>query len=186
MRVTSLSFALLLLGALPLTVRAEGDPRQAEIKTLAEESATDFKAQNWSNVLDATHPKLLQLSGGKAQSQKMIEVQMAQVAQAGMTLEKYQIGEPGRVWTESGWQYSFVPAMMVMKAPDRRVTVNSYLMALKGPEDPRWYFLDGAMMTPELLAMLVPELGDGKVALPPKQPPKVEQLGQPAAPAPPQ
>lgn len=164
---------LLLLLWLPANARAE-DPRP-EIKAQAQKTATAFLARDWETVLDLTHPNLFRLTGGKDRAKGQIASAVQQLTEQGFQVTNYGVGKPSILQEESGWQVSFVPIMMTLKGQNRRIKSDGYLMALKGPEDQRWYFLDGAMLTPQLLAAVAPPLA-GKISLPPKRRPRVELI----------
>jgi len=174
----SCSAALLLSLLIPTTAPAADDPRLQEVSATAQRFATAFEKKNWPGALDETHPNVLQLSGGRENAEKQMSEVMRKVFAQGMRLQALKLGKPLLIQQEGGWLVTFVPAMTIMTNSEARITINSYLLALKGPEDKRWYVVDGAMITPEILARIAPELED-KISLPPRRAPKVERL-QPA------
>lgn len=167
-------FALALLGLGFTSAGMAEDPRPL-IKASAQKTATAFLEKDWATVLDNTHPNLFRLTGGKERAQNQIAEAINQLAKQGYHISNYGVGKPTILQEEGGWKVSFVPIMMTLIGQNRRIKSDGYLMALKGPEDQRWYFLDGAMLTPQLLAAVAPPIA-GKIALPPKRKPRVELI----------
>lgn len=163
-----------LLGLFVSSAWADEDPRPG-IKALAQKTATAFLEKDWTTVVDNTHPNLFRLTGGKERAKGQLAGAVKDLNDQGLHVVHYGVGKPTILQQESGWSVSFVPIMMTLKGKDRQIKSDGYLMALKGPEDERWYFLDGAMITPQLLAAVAPPVA-GKVALPPKRQPRVELL----------
>ena len=146
----------------------------ALIKEQARKMSEAFLAGDFEALLDATYPKILELSGGRA---KMLEVLKAEVAKweaEKIKVLSYEAGEPGEVKSAGAKLVSVVPAEMKMEFPHLFLTQKSFMLAISADGGKAWKFVSGANLNEQALKVLVPE-AVGVITLPKAVEPVVEK-----------
>jgi hypothetical protein len=146
----------------------------ALIKEQARKMSQAFLAGDFETLLDATYPKILELSGGRA---KMLEVLKAEVAKweaQKIKILSYEAGEPGEVKSAGAKLVSVVPAELKMEFPDLFFTQKSFMLAISADGGKAWKFVSGANLNEQALKVLVPE-AVGVITLPKAVEPVIEK-----------
>lgn len=146
----------------------------ALIKEQARKMSQAFLAGDFETLLDATYPKILELSGGRA---KMLEVLKAEVAKwdaQKIKILSYEAGEPGEVKSAGAKLVSVVPAELKMEFPELFLTQKSFMLAISADGGKAWKFVSGANLNEQALKVLVPE-AVGVITLPKAVEPVIEK-----------
>ena len=146
----------------------------ALIKEQARKMSNSFLAGDFEGLLDATYPKILELSGGRA---KMLEVLKAEVAKwdaQKIKILSYEVGEPGEVKSAGAQLVSVVPAEMKMEFPELFLTQKSFMLAISADGGKAWKFVSGANLNEQTLKFLLPE-AVGVITLPKEVEPVIEK-----------
>lgn len=147
------------------TPEATPTSEAAVIKAEAEKSSRAFVSGDYSKVLDATYPQLVVMGGGKAKLLASIETEMKEMRDLGLKVISHTVGEP-RPSVRAGTKLlAVVPTMVKMESPDSLITQESFWLAVSTDDGKTWTFLDGSLLTEELLKMILPEAVD-KITLP--------------------
>lgn len=145
-----------------------------ELKAKVQESLNAFSSGDYEKLADLTYPKLVELMGGKAKMAAVTEQQMKEMKDQGVEIVSTTIGVPQEVVPIGSQFFVIVPYTLKMKGPDVVLTQQSYLLAISNKDSIKWTFLDVSQMNESQLKMLLPD-AVGKLKLPEKQPPVIEQ-----------
>jgi hypothetical protein len=162
------SAALLLLlasAAVAQTQLTEAATKQLHAQ--AEESSRAFMEGNYERLADFTHPKVVELMGGREKMAEFVRKGMADMKTQGFeTLSYTPATEPTQVLREGGKLYAILPAKLRMRTPDGVVFVSeSFMIALSNDDGKNWKFVSGATADATRLKLLMPEVAD-KLKLP--------------------
>ena len=70
------------------------------IKAQAEKMVTAFKDENYSDLLDYTYPKILEIAGGKEVLESMVKQMMDGMKADGVFVDSATVGEPGAIFED--------------------------------------------------------------------------------------
>ena len=143
----------------------EGATKQLHAQ--AEESSRAFMEGNYERLADLTHPKVVELMGGREKMAEFVRKSMADMKTQGFeTLSYTPATEPTQVLREGRKLYAILPAKLRMRTPGGVVYVSeSFIIALSGDDGKNWKFVSGATADAAKLKLLMPEVAD-KLKLP--------------------
>jgi hypothetical protein len=142
------SLACLVLAMTCLPARAEG-PSKAEVKKVAKQMSDAFLQGKYDKLLDHTWPEAVKTLGGRKKAIEFLETAMQQMKQAGVSLEKYDVGEPGDFYKEGDNTFVVVPTTLEMKVKKERYRQKGYLLGISTDGGKTWKFVDGAGLANE-------------------------------------
>jgi hypothetical protein len=122
---------------------------------------------DFERLADFTHPKVVELMGGREKMAEFVRKGMADMKTQGFeTLSYTPAAEPTQVLREGRTLYAILPARLRMRTPDGVVFVSeSFMIALSGDDGKNWKFVSGATADATRLKILMPEVAD-KLKLP--------------------
>jgi len=144
---------------------------QAEIKTAAEACTTAFARKDFSTVADYTYEPVIKLMGGKEAAIAVIEAQIKDLEDKGMTIVSITAADPEPVTNIENLQFSIVPTKIKLKLENTTMQGEEFMIAVSNDGGKVWKFVDGAAATDQ--DMMKEVFGDaaGKLRLPaPKEP----------------
>jgi hypothetical protein len=148
--------------------------RAASIKEQARKMARAFIDEDLETLLDATHPKIFELAGGRAPLLATLKAGFAEGRARGARVVSYEPGEPGAIKRAGAKLLSVVPVEMKVDFPERTFTQKSFLLAVSTDGGKVWKFIDGTQLNQDTLRVLVP--GAARVVtLPKPEEPVVER-----------
>ncbi|MCA1621851.1 MAG: hypothetical protein LC795_21775 [Acidobacteria bacterium] len=158
-------FLLTSQGAAAQTQLTEEASKQ--LRAQAEESSRAFMEGNYERLADFTHPKVVELMGGREKMAEFVRKSMAGVKSQGFeTLSYAPAAEPTQVLREGGQFYAILPAKLRMRTPDGVIFVSeSFMIAVSADDGKNWKFVSGATADAAKLKLLMPEVAD-KLKLP--------------------
>ena len=149
------------------------EPSKSAVKKLAKEMAEATIGGDYGRVIDYTHPAGLKEAPSRKEAIKRIEAMFQQLNDAGFSVTKYEVGDPGDFHTQGDNTFVVVPALMEMKFPAGKIITRSYLLGISSDRGKSWKFLDGsglqdeksrAKMLPGMPATLkLPEVGKPEI-----------------------
>jgi len=155
---------------------AKPSKQSVEIKKLAQGLARATIKGNFETVIELTYPKVVAVLGGKQKAIEGVKRQMTILAQRGIKIASYEVGEPGKAHTAGKNTFVIVPTKMEMSLPGGKLIVKSYLLGISGEASKGgWRFVDGAGMRNEAArAKFLPKF-PSTLKLPPQAQPQVIQ-----------
>jgi hypothetical protein len=146
------------------------------IKQEAEKSAAALAAGDYAGVLAYTHPRVVELMGGKDAALVALRRSTEEMKSRGIAVQSAKLEPPQAPLKVGSWFTSIIPLTLTMRVPDGRVVQASHLLGISEDEGKTWRFLDLGPISDEKLFSLFPELR-GKVSMPPKIAPVHEKRG---------
>ena len=140
-----------------------------KIKAEAQNCADAFVKGDFEKLSLYTHPKIMQMLGGREKMSEITRQVMKQMEKQGMSFISAKIGEPldlkkiGRVYC------SFVPQNLQIKTAKGMLQVEGWLLGVL-ETDGKWYFIDCANR--DAVKQLFPEIASA-LQFPEKKAPKL-------------
>jgi hypothetical protein len=133
----------ILLCAFPISTILAAD---AAIKKLVKENVqtlNDSLAKgDFAKVVDLTHPKIVELLGGRENSIATMEKGMKEMNAQGIEVKSVKVGDPSDVVKQGDELYLYVPFELTMKLPNGKVTIPSYVIGLSTDQGKSWTYVD--------------------------------------------
>lgn len=160
--------SLLLLPLLAAAAAAQGQLGEEAAKRLqaqAEESGRAFIRGDLGRLADYTHPRLIELMGGREKMIEFVRKDMEEMKAEGFKPLSYVPSAPTQVLRVGGQTYAVVPLKFRMRAPKEIYISNSFVVAVSGDDGRNWTFLSGGGVDDVRLKILLPDAA-GKLKLP--------------------
>ena len=156
---------LALLLAVPCFCASAADPTPAEVvKKLAAQMLKATLDEDYAVIIDLTFPKVVAELGGREKAIEASYAMMRVIKDAKFVITELKTGEPGAMHRHGANQFIVVPTLTVIKAPDKVLRIDSYLLGISGDDGKTWKFVDGAgMKSAEFRQRMLPELPPGLV-----------------------
>lgn len=153
--------ALLLLAfcALAASRMAWGND-SASIKAIQEDVRTVITAVEKGDVesmLDLTHPRILEITGGRAAMQGVLTMLMQQWKTKGLSYRLVEFPDPPTFHKGTENEFVLVPTHTVMVVPGKTIDSRQFQMGVRKLGETKWKYVDGAKLTPEFARMLFPD-----------------------------
>jgi len=124
----------------------------------AKQTADAMLNKDYETVIRFTHPSVVEAMGGFQKALAFIKTTMSELESKGGAYEAFRVGRPSAIVREGQENVAIVPTEMEVRIGNKRVRVNSYLVAVTRNRGKNWYFLDGAEMPKGKLAQMYPNL----------------------------
>lgn len=149
--------------------KSQADPRLQAAGAQAQKAADATLAGDWETLINLTHPKIVELAGGRAKMLELLETQMGQMKKDGIVLKESAAGTPTQIAEAESTLYSVVPTRNVIEVPQGTLISNSYLIGASSDGGEHWTFIDSSPGS-ERIRQIFPELPDS-LELPEKEQP---------------
>jgi len=163
----------LLLATAPVALRADEKSDVAKAVEQAKLVAKAVLEGDYAKVADSTHPKVVEIMGGR---EKMIETTktiMKSLKDQGISINSHSVGKAETPVVDGKFTYLVIPTTMVLKTEGMKITVESYLLGMSTDGGKTWLFVDGSGMdNPMVKDKVFPKLPDG-LKLPAKKDPTI-------------
>lgn len=126
-------------GATPAPANGEG-----EVKAQAERIATAMAEEDYDTVADLTHPKVVEMMGGRARMIEFVKKSMGDMRAEGFVIESFTVGEPQKATKVGERLYTIVPTKMRMKVPTGVMLSESFFVGASDDGGGKWTFIDGS------------------------------------------
>lgn len=144
----------------------------AEIKKVAKAKAEELQAAllkgDYGKVADLTHPKTVELLGGKEKMVAYLAQETKAMKDKGYGLKSTTVAEPSDPLAAGGDLYLTVPFKLEMTVPGGRLQTQSGLIGVSGDGGKTWTFVNVKPGREKLLNLL-PNLPE-KLPFPKKEP----------------
>jgi hypothetical protein len=140
-----------------------------------------FLREDYEVFAQYTHPRAVELNGGKAATIALVKTGMAEMRQRGFTLKSAAVALPLQMVSAGRELHAVLPITIVMSAPGGELRAPSHLLGVSADQGRSWTFMDTGKLTAENVKLALPGYNPAL-----KLPAKVEPTFVPAAtPAPP-
>jgi hypothetical protein len=127
---------------------------------------------DYAKVVDRTYDGVVKQLGGREKAIEKVQGMMKSMADMGIKITAYEVGEPGEALSEGGYNFVVVPTVMEMKFPGTKVVHKTYLLGLSSDNGKTWKLVDGAKLEDKEARAILPKF-PAKLKLPPKEKPNV-------------
>ena len=145
----------------------------AKVEEQARAVGKAFLAADWAKVVDATHPRVIELAGGKDKMIELVAAGMKKISAQGFTFKEYKVGTAQAPVAGGKTVYVVVPTSLEIAGPGAKIVTDSYLLAISDDGGKTWAFADGAGLSdPAKQKTVFPDLPQ-ELKLPDRKPPVV-------------
>ena len=123
--------------------------------------------------IDLTHPKVVELGGGREKMRATMKQQLEQTEAEGVVVLASSIGTPTQVIHDSGSIYVVMPNTLKVKAQAGTFQTESTLIGVSGDNGVNWTFVDASGKDDGELKKILPGVADKLNVPTAKQPVKV-------------
>ncbi len=138
------------------------------LKIQANEVGKATLNKDYEKVLDYTHPKVLEMSGGREKMLAGMKQNPEQVMPEGFELLSVEIDDASQIEKIDNQIFAIVPMNMTIKSPDGKFLGESYLVGVSDNGE-NWKFISG--VGKEGIKILFPKAAD-VLKFPEQKPPK--------------
>jgi hypothetical protein len=149
---------------------AESYPRLA---VQASELNDALLRKDYDRFLDLTHPKVIELGGGREKMRATLKTQLEQTEAEGVKVLASSIGSPTQVIDNSGSIYAVMSNTLKVKAQSGTFQTESTLVGVSADRGVNWTFVDAGREGDDELKKVLPEVADKIKLLPAKQPVRI-------------
>jgi hypothetical protein len=136
----------------------------------AQKCADALLAGDYETVIGYTHPKIVELMGGKAPMLEILKRSTKDMAAKGYAIEKITINVPNDPKASNDLLYVMIPETMILKAPGGKLTKENMMVGLSYDAGKKWVFIDADALTDPATKAALPELV-GKITQTASKPP---------------
>lgn len=126
-----------------------------------------------TKLVDLTHPKAVEMLGGRESMIAVIEKTNLDMKKRGMEIKSNATGNPSDPVTTDDEMYIVVPHKLEMKAPGGKLHVNAFVIGISTDEGKSWKYVNGDL-THKMIKQVLPNLPD-ELKLPAKKAPVFEK-----------
>ncbi len=130
---------------------------------------------NYQALAKFTYPKIVEIMGGQEQMAEIIEKEIQQLENQGITLVSVKLGTPEKVYKAANELHCLVPQTIVLKLNAGNMAQESFLLAVSQDAGKNWYFVDTAQLTNDSARQLFPAFNQDLKIPAPKEPVFVEE-----------
>jgi ketosteroid isomerase-like protein len=161
--------ALAVLFAASSVFGATNDLRQT-VWQEAQKCADALVAGDYDTMIAYTHPKIVEIMGGKEVMMDALKRGAKAMAAQGVAIEKVAMSVPDEPKTSDGVMYTLVTETLTVKSPDGKTIRESTMVALSRDAGKKWMFIDADSLNDPNMKVALPELV-GKISPPASKPP---------------
>ena len=146
---------------LPLALYVTSDvPVPSAVGESAKRDATAmyeaFLRGDYEVFAQYTHPRALQLNGGKAATIALVSKGMTEMRQQGFVPKSAAVELPSQVVSAGGELHALLRITVVMTAPGGELRAPSHLLGVSSDKGRSWTFMDTAKLTAENVKLALP------------------------------
>ncbi len=155
------------------------NPGNSDIATkivlLANQIADASKDQDNEFILDRTHPKLIELAGGRSKMLEILNLALEPMRKQGITIANYTVSSNVTIRQVGQKIFAVIPTTLDLKYPNRTTRTESFLLAISDDGGRTYSFIDGsgAAKNRNMLKVVLPDLPDDMVLPTPTTPREV-------------
>jgi hypothetical protein len=131
-----------------------------QLRAQAVECSRAFVEGNYERLAGLTHPKVVEMMGGREKMAESVRKDMAEMKAEGFRMLSYAPGEPTQVLREGSRIYALLPTTLRTRTPSGVMVTHSFMVAFSADDGKNWRFLGGASLDGPQLKLLIPEVAD--------------------------
>ncbi len=164
--------ALVLFGLCATSVLAADTKPEQVAKAKADEVVQATVKGDCGKLADFTYPKVLAMMGGRDKMIAALESALKSLKDKGVEFLSAKVGDASPLVRGGSEVYTVVPFTLVMKVPEGKGALNSFLLGISRDKGKTWTFVDGKIIAddPKLTKKLLPNL-PATLKLPKKEKP---------------
>lgn len=143
-----------------------------EAKARVEQLNKAVVQNDFEKIADLTHPKVVELLGGRKAMLEMMQKGSKEMASQGVKFESVAVAEPSEPVAGGAELFLTVPFTLKLKVPNGKLTQHAFVVGISADHGKSWHFVDGT--NPELVKHAIPNLPD-QLKLPERQQPTFEK-----------
>jgi hypothetical protein len=132
------------------------DAIKENIKADAQKMLSAFKTNDYSILVKYTHPKIIDLMGGKEEAPKIIKQMMENVE--GLESVEANNGEVLQLLDTGDEMQAVIPQLLVMKIQGRIFSSKNHLIGISSDKGMNWTFFDGNGFSEKAIREMFPNL----------------------------
>lgn len=140
------------------------------ILTQVNEMGQSFVKKDYKTLIKYTHPKIMQLMGGREKMIGIIKNQLESAEKQGITFADAKFGEPSELYTVGKELQCTIVQSLELKAPNGKLIANATLIGFSQDGGKNWVFLDPSQGLDKLRTIL-PNISN-KIVIPAKEQPQ--------------
>jgi hypothetical protein len=165
-------FFALVLSCSAAQAADDASPKQVA-KGKVEEMNNALIKEDFGKVVDLTHPKVVELLGGREKMIAVMESGTKDMKAKGFAFRSAKVDDPTNLVTAGSDQFVVVPFLLEMKAPGGKLLQKSFVIGVSSDKGKSWSFVNGDMDIKKVKEFL-PNLPED-LKLPEKQKPVFEK-----------
>jgi hypothetical protein len=143
------------------------------LKKKVEEINNALVKEEFGKVADLTHPKVVELMGGRDKMVAAMASGIKQMKSSGHTFAGVKVEAPSEPVSAGSDLFAVVPFLMEIKIPGGKLTQRSFVIGVSGDAGKSWTFVNGDIDA-KTIRRVLPNLPE-KLKLPEKQKPVFEK-----------
>ena len=172
MKIPYACLALIMLSS--CAARAEDDaPAGKVVKAQVEEMNAALLKEDYGKVVDFTHPKVVELMGGRDKMVSVMEAGTKDMKSKGFAFQSTKVDDPSEPVKGGSELFVVVPFRLEMKAPDGKLHIKSFVIGVSSDQGKSWTFVNGDLEVKKVKQVL-PNLPE-QLKLPEREKPVFEK-----------
>lgn len=148
-------FLISILFLLSFTTLSQDEIKKT-IKLQAEKIVTSVFEKEYDTLIKYTHPRLIELAGGKDVLMGIIKSEMKAIEEQGLIIEKVEIGDSILLGKHKKEYHTLVPKVMIFRIQGKRILSKSYLFGFSSDKGKNWTFIEADKLQSEKGALILP------------------------------
>jgi len=154
--------------------RAADADRERAVKEQARAACDALVGGDLDKFVGWTHPKLVQMMGGRERLVEMLKSGQKEMARQGIQLLSATIQADAELAQGGDEWFAIVPYDLEMSVPAGRALVKTWLLGISADQGKTWTFIDGGKLSAAAIKQYFPNF-PAKLALPARQQPQLEK-----------
>lgn len=125
------------------------------IKSDCEKMAAAMLQKNYSEIIDYTYPKLVEMAGGK---QALLDASKSafEKMDESFKIDKITFGEPQKIYVAGKELHCIVPETLSINTNKGKMQASYSLLAVSLDKGKKWYFIETHKFTPKFMKTIFP------------------------------
>ena len=123
----------------------------------AQDMGSAFVAGDLDRLADKTHPRVVEMIGGREKFRKAIEDGFADMKAKGQEFHSLTVGKPEKLVRSNFSLFAIIPQRLVFKTPQGKLWHEGCLIAVSSDEGRTWTFVDGAGAAKGNIEIVLPD-----------------------------
>ena len=127
------------------------------IRSQAEKVVTSVFEGKYDTLIKYTHPRIIEIIGGKEAMLSMIKTQMKEFEKQDVTIDKIEIGDSIVSKIYKNEYHALIPKIMTMSVQGQKIMMKSYLFGFSNKEGKNWTFLEADKLRSKTGSAVLPD-----------------------------